>query len=549
MRSNLIRITSRLRSRSFVLFSPVRCSSMSITRSSGYNTRRYPSAEKFAQNVHPLSIEFMLQTSELPRDVDAMVMLVSPEFWQRGKAQQAQLGQGASDFLAKADSFEWVYTNGPRVLLVGLGDMADLGSVRAAAHLAVSQLKSKKLTRAAMFLDPACVQKFDDAAVDALVRVCVLSNHHFDKYLKTDNSSPALTHIQIMATAESQSKFFPVLLRAQVSAEATLLARELANDRPDEVNPTTLDSLAKDIASTHRLEYRSVTGSELQERQLNLISAVGQCAREPPRIVTLSYRGNVKNPKEVIAIVGKGITFDTGGLNLKMTGNIEDMHLDMSGAAAVLACIKAVEQMKLNVNVVAVLGLAENAIGSAAYKPLSIYSSRAGTVEVSNTDAEGRLVLADCLTFVQDEFKPSCIIDVATLTGACVVALGEYSAGLFTNSDALASGLQKAGDQVFERCWRMPILPEHTAEIENKDNGTYSDLKSTGKSKSGGACTAAAFLQKYIEPGVEWAHLDIAGPAMSSQQRKWICKGGTGFGAQLLIDYLHSVHNEQQTDP
>jgi len=290
-----------------------------------------------------------------------------------------------------------------------------------------------------------------------------------------------------------------------------------------------------------------LNSEELATEKCNLFTAVGQGAIDPPRLVLFEYRGDPSSDKK-IALVGKGITYDTGGLNLKPTGFMEDMHLDMSGSAVVLATIKAAALLELPINLIGALALAENAIGPKAYKPHTIIYSRKGTsVEISNTDAEGRLVLADTLTYIQDiknwspQVRPHTIIDLATLTGACVHALGEYASGLFTNNDTLAEEIIQAGKSSYERTWRLPIFPEHIEDI----SGTYSDLRSTGKPKTGGASTAAAFLQHFIEKDVAWAHLDIAGPAMYSTARKWMPKDGTGYGVQLLLSFLQQRVNQK----
>jgi len=289
---------------------------------------------------------------------------------------------------------------------------------------------------------------------------------------------------------------------------------------------------------------------------LNLLVAVGQGAKIPPRLILLKYKGKdifstgdnrssggessgssggETGPKFPIAFVGKGVTFDTGGLNMKSTGFIEDMYMDMGGCAAVLATLSALPHLKLCRNAIGVLCVAENAVDSQSYYPSSIIKSYKGaTVEICNTDAEGRLILADGLAYVQRHYKPSTVVDLATLTGACVIALGEYAAGLFTNDDILRDQFIKSGESVFERAWPLPIFPEHSEELK----GTHSDLKNTGKGRYGGACTAAAFLKEFVEPGTKWAHLDIAGPAMTSESRGPIPKGGTGFGVQLLLQWL-----------
>jgi leucyl aminopeptidase len=274
--------------------------------------------------------------------------------------------------------------------------------------------------------------------------------------------------------------------------------------------------------------------------------AVGQAARHAPRYIELHYKGDPEHPEDVTALVGKGVCYDTGGLNIKPTGSMEDMHMDMGGSAAVLGTALAVHRLGLKRNIVFVVGAVENAIDSLAYKPHAIIKSHKGlTVENGNCDAEGRLVLADALSLVQQRHKPGTIIDLATLTGACVVALGEPLAGAFTNSKALREALIAAGDARYERCWPMPILAEHRAEL----TGTpFADVKSTGEGRTGGACTAAAFIEMFI--GVDaaknggtaykpaWCHLDIAGPAMYSKDRGHMKRGGTGFGVQLLTEFL-----------
>jgi len=315
-----------------------------------------------------------------------------------------------------------------------------------------------------------------------------------------------------------------------------VLARELANDRADYITPAKMEEIARSVAETHKLGFRVLHVDDLKARNLTLLTAVGQGATVPPRLVILEYTGPGAAEQKPIAFVGKGVTFDTGGLNLKPTGSMESMYLDMSGSAAVLSAIKAVALLQLPIKLVVALALAENAIDGNAYKPHVILQTKKGSVEVSNTDAEGRLCLADAFTVVQEDYKVTQLVDIATLTGACVVALGECAAGLFVNDDKLAPAFIQAGKDVFERCWHLPILPEHVDDLKC----TYSDFKSCGKGREAGASTAAAFLQKFIDEGVEWAHLDIAGPAMYSKPRGHMPEGGTGFGVQLLVQYLQS---------
>jgi len=232
------------------------------------------------------------------------------------------------------------------------------------------------------------------------------------------------------------------------------------------------------------------------------------------------------------------LTYDTGGLNIKPTGGMEEMYGDKNGACAVIGALHGVLDSKPKINLVFAVGAAENAIGSRAYKPSDIIKSKKGlTVNIGNTDAEGRLVLADTITYVQQEFKPTELIDLATLTGACMIALGLETAGLFSNDDDLAGKLLKSGKNVYEPLWRMPIMPEHHEAIKHPN----ADLDNIPKCRPyGGACCAAAFLERFIEKGTKWAHLDIAGPALKNSAKAPMIAMGNGFGTQILLDYIWS---------
>jgi leucyl aminopeptidase len=241
---------------------------------------------------------------------------------------------------------------------------------------------------------------------------------------------------------------------------------------------------------------------------MNLFYNVGKSASSEPRCVTVLYKGNPASDEVEMAFVGKGLTFDTGGLNLKPTGAIEDMYYDKAGACAVMGALKGAMELGIKKNVVFAMGFAENSIDSNSYKPLDIIKSMKGiTVEIGNTDAEGRLVLADTFTFVQREYKPKKLVDLATLTGAIMVALGQETAGLFSNDDDFAQEIKESGKEVFEAMWHMPI----TNEAKEAIKGSTADISNSGKSRWGGSSKAAAFLERFIEKGVKWVHLDIAG--------------------------------------
>ncbi|KAI9906260.1 hypothetical protein PsorP6_003365 [Peronosclerospora sorghi] len=471
-----------------------------------------------------------------------------------------------SDFKAKPQEKMYLYPSvdhvdmeGQRVLLVGLGDDDKVTPtvLRDATHGALSALKAKRARDVVLQVPnlEGCSLKTDEM-VKLLSQASILSNYQFDQYLtnSTDSNGDSklrlpLEQIFIDASAEFQevtTERKKTIAEQTTVGEETIFARNLgkyfnviknnasSNERSHIVDPAFMERVAFASADLPNMSVRVLQQHDLKEEGMNMFLSVGQAGVCPPRLVILEYNGNPDSDKK-IALVGKGVTFDTGGLNLKPTGSIEEMHTDMCGSAAVLGAIRAASRQRLNVNIVCALALAENAIGSKAVKPLTIVKSHKGiTVENNNTDAEGRLILGDTMSYIQMKYKPQKIIDVATLTGACMVALGEHCAGLFSNSDDLANKLQETGTECYERCWRLPILPEHIASLK----GSQSDSRSTGRGRYGGASTAAAFLHQFVYEGVDWAHLDIAGPSNYSSAKSYFPKGATGFGVQLLYNYL-----------
>jgi len=382
----------------------------------------------------------------------------------------------------------------------------------------------------------------ENAVVNTLANTIVQSNYFFDKHItKPDSIKKKIEKVtlSIKHNNPDMDALKNALVTGVTFGEATNTARDMANERADVCTPAWMETKALQLVEQYRssnlFDIEILSHSDLKRLGLNLFAAVGQGAEVPPRLIILKYRGDPENPNNQIALVGKGITFDTGGLNIKPTGSIEEMFLDMSGSAAVYAVMSALHQLKVKKNIIGALCMAENAVSHLSFYPSSILKSYNGlTVEIGNTDAEGRLVLADALSYVQKNYKPEYVIDLATLTGACVVALGEYASGLFTNDNKLRDDLLQSGDKVFERTWSLPLYPEYSEELK----GAQSDLKNIGKGRWGGACTAAAFLKEFIENSVKWAHIDIAGPAMTSEKRGHIPKGGTGYGVQLLLDWI-----------
>lgn len=270
---------------------------------------------------------------------------------------------------------------------------------------------------------------------------------------------------------------------------------------------------------------------------MNLFYNVGKAATSEPRCVTVLYKGDPESDDVHIAFVGKGVTYDTGGLNLKPTGSIEDMYYDKAGACAVMGALQGTLELCIKKNVIFAMGFAENSIDAKSYKPMDIIKSMKGlTVEIGNTDAEGRLVLADTFTYVQREYKPQRLVNLATLTGAIMVALGNETAGLFSNDDDFAKEIKDCGKEVFEAYWHMPI----TQESKDAIKGAAADISNSGKSRWGGSSKAAAFLERFIDKDVKWCHLDIAGAGAVAGAKAPLCPDGNGFGTHTMLQYLYN---------
>ncbi len=396
---------------------------------------------------------------------------------------------------------------------------------RLGASVVEDGLKNKcsKITLVAMGLE---LTSFDATA--AFVEGALLTSYRFDKYKKrTQTEEVSAIDIVGSALSEEGRRF------AEAGARATMRARDLINLTPIDCPPIRIVNEAKQVARANRLKITVFNKQKLLKMGANLHLAVSAGSDAAPYLVKLEYRP--RKARKTISLVGKGVTFDSGGLSLKPGPSMETMKCDMSGAAAVLGAIEAAAILKLDVTVRAYLPLTENMINGRATRPGDVIRSRSGkTVEILNTDAEGRLILADALSVALEE-KSDMIIDVATLTGACVVALGNDIAGLFSNDDKLFEQLSDAAAKAGERFWRMP-LPAHYAELLKSP---IADLKNIG-GREAGAITAALFLKEFVDK-TPWAHLDIAGPAFTSAKSTYIKRGGVGFGVRTLLRLIQGV--------
>ncbi|WP_137390612.1 leucyl aminopeptidase [Rhodoligotrophos defluvii] len=420
-----------------------------------------------------------------------------------------------------------------RVLVAGLGKLAELKSrdlelVGGAIAGAVSSGKSKDVAVVVELGEGAKVATADAAA--AIAAGVKLRDYTFDKYKtkkkddENGNKKP-LRNLTIMSADADAAKAAAAPLLAV--AEGVHLARDLVNEPPNVLYPA---SYAKRAEELTRLGVKvEVLGEkEMTALGMGALLAVGQGSSRESRLVVMTWQGGRKDAPP-IAIIGKGVVFDTGGISIKPGAGMQDMKGDMAGSACVVGLMHALAARKARANVVGVIGLVENMPDGSAYRPGDILTSMSGqTIEVQNTDAEGRLVLADALWYTQERFKPRFMIDLATLTGAILIALGKEHAGLFSNNDELAAHITAAGVETGEKVWRLPLGPEYDKLIDSD----VADMKNVG-GRNAGSITAAQFLQRFVN-GVPWAHLDIAGTGMDANKTALSQHFGSGWGVQLL---------------
>lgn len=359
-----------------------------------------------------------------------------------------------------------------------------------------------------------------------------LSLYSFDKY-KADRKAkqPSMTIL-----ASERSKISDMVSKAGAVSDGVLYARGVANLPPNECNPAHLAGLAKSLASKNKLKCTVLSKAELKQKGFGGISAVGQGSKNEPKLIILEYNGK-KNEKPVV-IVGKAVTFDTGGISIKPADKMDEMKFDKCGGCTVLGIMKAASEMKLPVNLVGIIPSVENMPSGESYRPGDIIKMHGGkTAEILNTDAEGRLILFDALSYGIATYKPKEVIDFATLTGACIVALGTNVAGMVSNNDRLAEKLERASERTGEQVWQLPINDDYMDMIKSD----YAEIRNTGPGRVAGTITAAAFLASAVG-NTPWAHFDIAGTAWvqtGTKDKPYNPKGATGFGVRLILEYLN----------
>ncbi len=426
-----------------------------------------------------------------------------------------------------------------RLLVAGAGKPDDRAAATASGYRdrggsLIAKLLAAKGDRASVVLDELEADQVAELAAGMRLR-----HYRFDKYKtkkRKDDDNGAPDKLTVTLHVNNKAATDRAIADRMATVEGTLLARDLVNEPPNVLGPQEFAETAQGLSELG-IEVDILTPEEMRDLGMGALLAVAQGSERQGRLVIMHWHGGRKKDAP-IAFVGKGVVFDTGGISIKPAGSMEDMKGDMGGAAAVTGLMKTFAMRKAKANVIGVIGLVENMPDGNAYRPGDILKSMSGqTIEVVNTDAEGRLVLADALWYTQDRYKPQFMVNLATLTGAVMVGLGQDYAGLFSNNDELAVRLYEAGIASGEKVWRLPMGPAYDKLIDSR----FADMKNTG-GRYGGSITAAQFLQRFVND-VPWAHLDIAGAAFSTPANETNVSWAAGFGVALL-DRLVRDHYE-----
>ena len=428
--------------------------------------------------------------------------------------------------------------NGRTLLSLGAQKKISAEMVRRAGGGLAKWLAKNNVTEAGLELGPLFGLGLSDAGVvTALVEGILLGAFKFVNH-KSDADKPkdtALTLLLDGASGRSGADLEAFINKARITAEAVNLAREWSHEPPNVINPVTLAERVQKIAADAGLKCTVLDDKQLNEMGAGAIVAVGKGSDTPSRLIILEHAG--KSGGKPVALVGKALTMDTGGYSLKPSDSITTMKYDKSGGMAVIATLVAAARLGLSTPVVGVIAAAENMISSKAYRPDDILKALNGkTIEILSTDAEGRLVLADALTYTERTFQPRVMVDIATLTGAVLIALGSVRAGFVSTNDDLSNALSAAGERSFERLWRLPLDEEYFEQIKGDD----SDIKNTGGRKAG-TITGGMFLKQFVTDATPWAHVDMAGMMDTEKDLPYCPKGGMGFGVRLFLDYLISL--------
>jgi len=474
---------------------------------------------------------------------DATIHFILADAAQRDAARQAlvalypaaQAALDSGDIDGSRDKSTLLYTGSkksPRAIVIGLGESGkvDAERLRRAAALAAQRSKSLPSSRIAFVLPELDMDSAEVA--EAIVVGAGLGAYSYDRYF-TERPAPKkiLSEVLLLVADEGSLKSVQTATRAgSAIVNGVTFARDLANAPSNDLDPAALAQEARSLSSLG-VQVKVLDKAQITKLGMGGLLAVNLGSVRPPHFIIMEWNGGKAKTAPVV-LVGKGITFDSGGISIKPGAGMGDMKMDMGGAAAVLGTMRAIAELKLPLNVIGLVPTTENMPSGSAYKPGDVIRFMNGkTAEIDNTDAEGRLILADALTYAS-RYKPQAVIDLATLTGAIVIALGNTASGLFSNNRALAQSLANAGNQTYDRVWELPLHEEYEELIKSD----IADVKNSG-GRGAGSITAALFLQHFIGE-YPWAHIDIAGTGMTAAASGYINRGGTGAGVRLLVQLL-----------
>ncbi|MEK0345657.1 MAG: leucyl aminopeptidase [Nitrosopumilus sp.] len=423
-----------------------------------------------------------------------------------------------------------------RILLAGLGKKENLtkDTIRLVSGKIAQKARELKLKEFSIITPPSFVTD-QILSVSQIVEGSKMALYKFDKFKgeKTDNS-PDLTII-----VSKSNKISQAIKIAVIVADGAIFTKSIANLPPNECTPSTLVNFAKTISKKNKIKCKIISKLELKKKGFGGIIAVGQGSKNEPKLIVLEHNHGTKNEKPIV-LVGKAVTFDTGGISLKPGDKMDEMKFDKCGGCTVLGIMKAVSELKLPINVVGIIPSVENMPSGESYRPgdiIKLYNGK--TAEILNTDAEGRLILADALSFGEKHYSPKAIIDFATLTGACIIALGNNVAGIVSNNEKLTKRINESSKRTMEQVWELPLNQDFMDMIKSE----VADMKNIGIGRAAGTITAAAFLRNAIE-NTPWIHIDIAGVAwtqIATKEKSYNPKGATGFGVRLILDYLQNL--------
>ncbi len=420
-----------------------------------------------------------------------------------------------------------------KIMLMGLGKKEKFNNEIARIVSAKAALKVRDMEISEFSILP--YSNLDEGLIEAISEGIALSLYSFNRYKTNDSGEESKVKQVTILINTDKNKIQPIIDRTGLLVNAVNLARDLSNLPPNDCSPSQLASIAVSVGTEYGLKTRIVERYEMESLGLNGIVSVGKGSQNPPKLIILEYHGSTDDRKPYL-LVGKGVTFDTGGISLKIHDKMDEMKFDKSGGCNVVAIMKAVASLKLPINVVGIIPSVENMPSSTSYRPGDIIKMYNGkTVEVLNTDAEGRLILADALSFGIASYNPKAVIDLATLTGACIIALGTNVAAVIGTNKKFIDELHQVSDRTGEKIWELPLYEEFNEQIKS----SIADIKNIG-GRPGGAITAAAFLSNFTH-GIPWIHIDIAGTAWTQEgtfERSYNPKGATGFGIRTLVKLL-----------